>query len=346
MSENLHDPQTDARARKRYQFSLRAILVLVTVLSLLLAIGVRFPRHSTFTVLMTSLLLFPLAVAAAIRVLMVRWGLIQDCWTWQPAGSRQVRLSELPSRAFRTLGLSHTDDCPPLAAAALVAVISTLVVVGLWPVIREVGLQFSLAAYRSDIFSLESARRSMTEAFASSRYWLRLWQWELWSLGRWWLLFGGMLGLWLVASWRMLPASEPTLAASPTTVVPAPVLESQRWTSALARYLGFAPWLVVLEMAFLIGVWIREPSVVPEPSTGFVVGIFAWDLWHWDCWLDRAWLVRGAIPALLAGYVFFTQVIRWPRPAALLAAVILVPIALLLSVACTVAYQHGFPWFG
>ena len=39
------------------------------------------------------------------------------------------------------------------------------------------------------------------------------------------------------ASWRMLPASEPTLAASPTKVVPAPVLNCeplrQRWCLAL-----------------------------------------------------------------------------------------------------------------
>ena len=114
----------------------------------------------------------------------------------------------------------------------------------------------------------------------------------------------------------------------------------------LSRFLAFAPWLVVLEMSFLIGVWLRGPTTVPEPSTGFVVGIFSWDLWHWDCWLDRGWLVRGAVPTLLAGYVFFARVLRWPRPAALVAAAVLVPLALMLSVACTVAYQRGFPWFG
>jgi hypothetical protein len=36
-------------------------------------------------------------------------------------------------------------------------------------------------------------------------------------------------------------------------------------------------------------------------------------------------------------------VLRWRWPAAGIAAILLVPLALLLSVACTVAWQHGFP---
>ena len=104
-----------------------------------------------------------------------------------------------------------------------------------------------------------------------------------------------------------------------------------------------APWLIVLEVAFLIGVWIESPNTVPEPSTGFVVGIFSWDLWHWDCWLDRGWLIRGALPTFIAGFVFFASVLRWWRVASVIAALVLVPVALLLSVACTVAYQNGAP---
>ena len=328
MPENSHRPASEVNGQRRYQFSLRAILLTVTVLALLLAIAVQFPRHSAFTVLMAGLLLLPLAVTNAIRVVVIRLGFIPDCWTWQPFGSRRLLVSG-PARLFRYLGLSYADDCPPLTAASTIAAISTLVVVGLWPVIRELGLMFALASYRSDVFSLEYAGSSMTEAFTRSGYWLRLWKWELWSFSRWWLLFGGMLLLWMVVS-------------APFSGRPA----NARRTCFLARFLAFAPWLVVLEMVFLIGVWIREPNVVPEPSTGFVAGIFSWDLWHWDCWLDRGWLIRGAVPTLLVGYVFFARVIGWPRPVGLIAAVILVPIALMLSVACTVAYQNGFPWFG
>ena len=166
----------------------------------------------------------------------------------------------------------------------------------------------------------------MSEAFSSGRYWLRLWQWEAWSAGRWWLLFGAILLAWLALS---IPLRRR--------------LKLEPATATLARFLSFAPWIIVLEFAFLIGVWIKTPSVVPEPSTGFVVGIFSWDLWHWDCWLDREWLIRGALPTFVAGAVFFMGVLRWRWPIAVVAAIILIPIALMLSVACTVAYQNGFP---
>jgi hypothetical protein len=317
----------DNRSQHRFQFSLRAILIVVTLSCLVLAITARFPRQSAFTALMTGLLLFPLAMAAAIRSIIVRAGLIDDCWRWQPSDARQGGITEWPVRVFRFLGLSHAAGGPSLAAGATVAIISTLVLVGLWPMLREVGLWFAIAANEPKIFSLEDAARSIGECATSGRYWFRLWQWELWSVGRWWILFGGVLVLWLAAR-----APFSTRASG------------ESWTCALARLLAFAPWLAVLEMTFLIGVWMRSPSTVPEPSTGFVVGIFSWDLWHWDCWLDREWLVRGAVPTLAAGYVFFARVLRWNWLAAAMAAILLVPVAIWLSIACTVAWQHGLPW--
>jgi hypothetical protein len=328
MAGNSDEPPGGAGDRKQYQFSLRSILVLVTVLSLLLAIAAQFPRHSTFAALMTALLLLPLAVVASIRLMMVRMGLIQDAWTWQPQRPGQMRIRDLPAVVIRRLGLSHADNCPPLRAAFAVAVVSTLVVVGLWPVIREFGLWISVGTHDSEHFTLEVAWQSITEAFPRSRYWLRLWQWELWAVGRWWLLFGGILAVWLLVSTPFLRS-----------------LPGQRVTCSVSRLLAFAPWLIVLEMAFLIGVWVSSPNTVPEPSTGFVVGIFSWDLWHWDCWLNREWLVRGALPTLVAGYVFFARIIGWPRPVAFMAALLLIPVAIWLSVAGTVAYSEGFPWF-
>jgi hypothetical protein len=55
-------------------------------------------------------------------------------------------------------------------------------------------------------------------------------------------------------------------------------VKSERVTATLARFLAFAPWFIFLELALLIGVWIESPNTIPEPSTGFVVGIFSWDL--------------------------------------------------------------------
>jgi hypothetical protein len=225
------------------------------------------------------------------------------------------------------LGLGQSEIAPSLAAGFTTAVLSTVTLIGLWPALREIGLQLAIASFQPlEQFTWKDAARSMTNAFASREYWLRLWEWEAWSIGRWWLLFVAITLLWLAASSSLVRR-----------------LKSDRLWQTLARFLAFAPWLIVLEVSFLIGVWIEEPLIVPEPSTGFVVGIFSWDLWHWDCWLDRRWLVRGALPTFLAGSVFFAGVLRWRWPAAVAAALVLIPIALVLSVACTVAYRHGLP---
>ncbi|MCI0360033.1 MAG: hypothetical protein L0211_16270 [Planctomycetaceae bacterium] len=305
-----HRSQHDSpQPRRRWQFSLRWMVICVFALCIVLAIAAQFPRQSSFAVFMMLLLLFPLVVVALLRALLARLGL------------------EDPAR--QCLGLWPPAKAPSLGAGLTTAILSMITLVGLWPLVREIGITLSLLAWQpiaNYTYTWADAGRSMSEAFYSGGYWLRLWKWEAWSVGRWWLLFGVILFAWLAASapWRRWLKAEP---------VPA----------TLARFLAFAPWLIVLEFAFLIGVWIGSPSTVPEPSTGFVVGIFSWDLWHWNCWRDREWLIRGALPTLVAGTVFFAGVLRWRWPVAVVAALILIPIALMLSVACTVAYQNGFP---
>lgn len=184
----------------------------------------------------------------------------------------------------------------------------------------------ALATVRPLEQTREFAISSVLQAFSSGGYWVRLWRWELWAVGRWWILFGAIVLSWLAVS-----------SAAPRW------LRRERALQTIARFLAFAPWLMVLEMAFLIGVWIESPLTVPEPSTGYVVGIYSWDLWRWDCWLDRRWLIRGALPTLIVGCVFFVQVLRWPWPAGAVAAVLLIPLALILSIAGTVAYTYEFP---
>src|SRR5262249_6978051 len=131
-------------------------------------------------------------------------------------------------------------------------------------------------------------------------YLTRLFDWELWAMLRWWILFGTWATAWLVVArplryrWPLEPPA-----------------------ACYRRLLAFAPWLVTLEIAFLIGVWMTTPNVVPEPSTGFVEGIFSWDLWHWDCWKGPTWINRGLLPTWLIATVFARCVLRWRWPPAL-----------------------------
>jgi hypothetical protein len=311
---------------RQFQFSLRAVFGSIFFLAIALAIALRFPRYSAFAVLMPLLLLFPLVVASALRATAVRFGLVADHWHARRQDGPDGRIRRICRRLFQYLGLCQPAECPSLAAGFTVAVLSTITLVGLWPVIREIGLCISLVGEMPARQLRNYAMRSVPEAFLNRGYWLRLGQWELWSLGRWWLLFGLVLCAWLILSLLLRHW-----------------LKSDPWSQILARFMLFAPWLLALEVAFLIGVWIESPNTVPEPSTGFVVGIFSWQLWHWDCWMDRGWLIRGALPTFVAACAFFRQVLRWHWLAATITSLILIPVALMLSVACTVAYQWGLP---
>ena len=275
---------------------------------------------------MTLLLIFPLVIVEFLRMPFAYLGLIGN-----DRCARDGPIANVLVRPFRLLCFGQFADSPSLLGGFATALISTIALVGLWPLVREIGLNLSLATLQpidEYTYTWNDAARSMAEAFSDSGYWLRVWRWEIWSLGRWWLLFGAIVLVWFAVSspfkrWFKIDRPSPTLA----------------------RFLAFAPWFIVLEVAFLIGVWIESPNTVAEPSTGFVVGIFSWDLWHWDCWLDRGWLIRGAIPSFITAGVFFVGVLRWWWPTAVVAALIFVPIAVMLSVACTVAYQNGFPQF-
>jgi hypothetical protein len=59
---------------------------------------------------------------------------------------------------------------------------------------------------------------------------------------------------------------------------------------------------------------------------------------------DCGRLIRGALPTFIGGVAFVLTVLRWHWLAALFGAAILVPISLMWSVACTVAYQNGLPY--
>lgn len=63
-----NSPLPRSSASSRHQFSLRVVFFLLLLLSLAFAIALRFPRQSAFVTLMPLLILFPLAVAAVLRL--------------------------------------------------------------------------------------------------------------------------------------------------------------------------------------------------------------------------------------------------------------------------------------
>src|SRR6185436_4446756 len=136
-------------------------------------------RHSAFAASMSLLLLVPLLLIAAL-------------------GGRPIRPWPL-----RLLALCAAEPAPSPATGAIVALVSTLVLVGLWPILREAGCSLSLLSRQpigNYTYTWKDAGSSMSEAFSSPGYWLRLWQWEAWAVARWWLLFGAIVLAWLAVS--------------------------------------------------------------------------------------------------------------------------------------------------
>src|SRR5262249_42046488 len=148
---------------RKWQFSLRVALLFVLGLSIVLAIASQWPRWSAFAVSMTLLLFFPLALAALLRAPLGGWGLIAD----EPA-ARCGRVVNAVARPLRWLGLWPSKQPPSLVAGLRTALISTAVLVGLWPVLREVGSVVSILSRQpiaSYTYTWSDAARSMESAF-------------------------------------------------------------------------------------------------------------------------------------------------------------------------------------
>jgi hypothetical protein len=217
-------------------------------------------------------------------------------------------------RPRRSLGLAGRPAAVPTSRAVLFAAATTLMVVVAWLPARQflggVALGFAWGPARAWEHSIHP---NSLARLKDPYFWYRLATWEAWSIGRWWLLFGGLtlLALWGV---RRTPERRLPLAA------------------AAHRLLLFAPWIGLLELGYLIGVWINSPDTVPEPSTIYIMD------WEWDGWLRTVWLTRGVVPTLAVGLVFFRCVLRWGWWAAIAGAVVLTPIAINLSLVWSLLY--------
>jgi hypothetical protein len=196
-----------------------------------------------------------------------------------------------------------------LARGLGLSVFVDALLVGLWPVWREVALDVGTVVSnpqaRANIAMVLGDWKMIAHDLA---YWKRLWSWEAWSLARWWLLFG-------LLSIATAPLSRRVTSGSEVAM----------------RLLRFSPWLIVLEFGYLIGVWIARGrvAVIPEPSTMFASawGFGRWGILHFVPF----WLTRGGLPSFVVGLAFFRIVPAWRWVEAILGSLVLVPVAVGLS---------------
>ena len=204
----------------------------------------------------------------------------------------------------RTLGACASRPRVTPQRAMTFALAVTVLLIALWPVVKEVGLAIGLlmapGAGNSISMVWEYFRREITSPFR----WRTYCGWEAWSVARWWLLFGALA--------MLLPSRLP---------------REQRWR----RLMLFAPWIALLEIGFLVGVLVAFPGIVPEPNTLFTT----WPIHARQVLTDEVWLTRGVVPTLAAVLVFARAVLGWRWPATVLLGVVLVPAGLLLSAVWT-----------
>src|SRR5262245_47135200 len=302
------------------QFGLGASLTTVTALAILFGICVRIPRPTlvhalrTAPTLLLCSTLFAFLPLTCINLMCV-------------AVSRLLRHNRDGDRLglrvwapHRLLWQAAGSAAPSFGIAMLIAFSCTVVLSLLWPFMREFGLGLALMMFHGVSQGLPILAE-IPKLMSDGKFVWRLFRWEFFSLMRWWILFGSLATLWVAVTWPLRKRFNFDSAAQ-----------------CFSRLLAFAPWLVVIETAFLVGVWTNSPNTVPEPSTHFVEGVFSWDLWHWDCWQGAVWMSRGFIPTLVVMALFFRSVLRWPWLFAGASAACSIPLALLLSVAWSVLY--------
>lgn len=229
-------------------------------------------------------------------------------WFWPATWTALVR----PGWAMELARWPTKAPAPRLWAFALAWM---GVVVVLWPVSVFTGIcVIAWFAWPHQGF-LDIAGESQ-KYLQRPQTWLRLWRWEGWNASRWCVLLGACG--WIGGRWLLPHATEGQRGGA---------------SLALARLLMLAPWVVLAELMFLIGVWVDDPLVIPETATMFHTGE-----WRWDCWLMRVWLIRGALPSFILGAGLFHYVLELRWRLALPLALAFVPIALQLSVFWSFVY--------
>ena len=265
-----------------FQFSLRFLLAAVLAWAVAIALTIQFPHQAIFVAAIAMMMLVPLTASAFI---------FQVLRFDRPATNSEPRGEPTPSPAIapgilratgRFFGLWPEAHDLPLRSATLRAIITTLVLVGLWPAIHHYALITSWPVVSNEKPSRIWSRILESTGTLNPRSWRGVWlpEWkkELVEVSKWWLVWGAIALFWSIATGTIRCRR---LAAPQSDI--------------FARLFSFAPWLIVLEVG-LLG-----------------AGVFSWKLWFgyvWLKYLNFSMIVHAAIPLFLVGLMFARSVLR------------------------------------
>jgi hypothetical protein len=128
--------------QRNWQFSLRGILLVTLVASIVLGIASQIPAKFVFAASLFLLMLVPLSVAAGLRDLLsfafaAKRSPLEDV-AIRPATNVWNRL-RFVWRSFEWLGLWPIEHEQGIRRSLVIAIVCTLVAIGSWPAIREIG---------------------------------------------------------------------------------------------------------------------------------------------------------------------------------------------------------------
>ena len=305
------------------QFRLITLIGVVTFAAITVRLFVALPAQvinlGVFVLLAAGLLWMISATSAVLS------------WLWQTfgrSGGIPAGGTTLPCHA-RLLGpLRYSDpmfgEATPYPWTVVLATISLVVLC--WRPIRLAGQFFSGVPtfYGTESFSSYLSNSWNWSDWVDPGGWKMNLVWQAGSHLHWWLHFAilGIPGLCAIALFGC----------------------KLKLRDRLKRFFLFAPWIALLDLMLLFASWMLKPTTVPEPSTGFVVGIFRWELWQWDCWQDSFWLLRASAPCWLVTAVFFRHVFDFGWQLSAFLGLLCIPMAIAGCIAWTVLFGDVIGW--
>ena len=272
------------------QYSLKSVILVVSLTAVFCAIAAVFPPVK-FAGPMAALLFVSLLLYMVAQGGMVLLGISDG------------------SDVFPFVSTVTSNSVTPSMARALTTfLLSTLLLIAIYPLAREIGSSCSLLSLGIDgqTVSLDSEIQHKTQRLSLPDLWRILYVWGSVHVVKWTFFFA-LLTLFFGLTFTHL--RDPKLLIS--------------------RLLYFSPWIFVLHFLMLFGTWMEDPNISGPEDQG----------WHWECFMEPTWLKRLAIPIAIVGHVYFTYVLQVSSKYAILLALGTVPLAIMATVA---ANELGF----
>jgi hypothetical protein len=266
------------------QYSLKSVIFVISLVAVFCAVARVFPP-AQFSGMMLVLLFVSLLPYMAAQCVMVLIGTSDR------------------SDIFPFLSTIYSNpDTPTLTRASIAFLFSTILLIAIYPLAREIGSSFSQLSFGVDDLqvSFDSAFQRTALRLSLPELWRMLYTYAVVHVVKWIVFFAVI-----------------TLFAGLTF---ARHLELKHLFS---RLLYFSPWLFVLHFGMLTGVWIDDSSITGPEGTVF----------YWASCIEPTWINRLAIPVAVVGYFFSNYVLRLSFKSSVMLAVATIPLAIWATVA-------------